>query len=312
VPDPGTAHGLGPHVVGRRVVVRRVVPGETGPSGGPALTDVLGVCTSWRDGVCTVQPESGAPVTIPVADIVTGKPVPPRASVRQRVSSRDAERHSSPLWPLVERVPLGEWELRSDPAPVGRLLKRANSCLALGDPGLPLPRAAAEVRAFYGARGRDALVQVEEGSAEESALAGLGWTPVAGGDAHFLLTSGAHASRRAGSDLDVEVEEDDPRVRVVRRVDGAEVGSGRAAIDRDWLGVHGLTVEPAHRGRGHGRAVMAALLEWGAEQGATTVWLHVETDNEPALALYGGLGFRVHHTNRYLREPGRSGSLEGA
>ena len=142
MPDPGTAHGLGPHVVGQRVVVRRLVRGETGPSGGPAMTDVLGVCTAWRDGVCTVQPDSGPSVDIPVADIVTGKPVPPRASVRQRVPAREAERHSLPMWPLVERVPLGEWELRTDPAPVGRLLKRANSCLAFGDPGVPLPAAA--------------------------------------------------------------------------------------------------------------------------------------------------------------------------
>ncbi len=44
-------HTLGPHVVGQRVVVRRVLPGETGPSGGPALTDVLGVCESWSAGV---------------------------------------------------------------------------------------------------------------------------------------------------------------------------------------------------------------------------------------------------------------------
>jgi ribosomal protein S18 acetylase RimI-like enzyme len=267
------------------------------------MTDVLGVCTSWRDGVCTVQPESGPPVAIPVSEIVTGRPVPPRASVRQRVPAREAERHSLPMWPHVERVPLGEWQLRTDPAPVGRLLKRANSCLAFGDPGLPLPEAAGVVREFYTTRGRDALAQVELGSAEETALAGLGWTLVPGGDAHFLLTSLAHASRSAGPDLDVEVSEDGPRVRVVRRVAGQDVGSGRAAIDRDWLGVHGLEVEPQYRGRGHARAMMAALLEWGAEQGASTVWLHVETDNEPALALYGGLGFRIHHSNRYLRAP---------
>src|SRR3954454_1860270 len=237
---PGTAHGLGPHVVGKRVVVRRLLPGETGPSGGPAMTDVLGTCLSWDGTTCVVAPESGPPVAIPLELIVSGKPVPSRPSMRQRVSSREAERHSRPLWPLVERVPLGEWELRTDPAPVGRLLKRANSCLAFGDPGLPLPTAAEAVRRFYAARGRDPLAQVEIGSDPDSALAGLGWTPVPGGDAHFLLTSLAHASRLVDADLDVEVEEDGPRVRVVRRVDGREIGSGRAAVDGDWLGVHGL------------------------------------------------------------------------
>lgn len=267
------------------------------------MTDVLGVCTSWRDGVCTVQPEAGAAVEIPLADIVTGKPVPPRASVRQRVSSRDAERHSLPMWPLVERVPLGEWQLRSDPAPVGRLLKRANSCLAFGDPGMPVEEAAEAVRSFYAARGRDALVQVELGSPADATFADLGWDVVPGGEAHFLLTSLAHASRLAGDDLDVEVEEDSPRVRVLRRVEGVEVGSGRAALDGDWLGVHALGVVPAHRGQGHATAMMAALLEWGAEQGASTVWLHVETDNDAALALYGGLGFRIHHTDTYRRAP---------
>jgi len=265
------------------------------------MTDVLGLCTSWRDGVCTVRPEVGASVDIPLADIVTGKPVPPRASVRQRVSARDAERHSLPLWPFVERVALGEWELRTDPAPVGRLLKRANSCLAFGDPGMALAEAAGVVRDFYDARKREGLVQLELGSAQESAFADLGWTAVAGGDAHFMVTSLAMAWRSAGRDTEVEVEEDGPRVRVVRLENGQEIGSGRAALDGDWLGLHGLGVVPEHRGEGHATAMMAALLEWGAEQGATTVWLHVETDNEPALALYGGLGFRIHHTNRYLR-----------
>jgi ribosomal protein S18 acetylase RimI-like enzyme len=270
------------------------------------MTDVLGVCTSWRDGVCTVQPEAGAAVAIPLADIVTGKPVPPRASVRQRVPARDAERHSLPMWPQVERAALGEWELRTDPAPVGRLLKRANSCLAFGDPGLPVEEAAAAVRSFYAARGRDALVQVERDSIVDAAFADLGWQAVPGGEAHFMLTSLAHASRLAGDDLDVDMEEDGPRLRVVRRVDGAEVGSGRAALDGDWLGVHDLEVVPAHRGQRHATAMMAALLEWGAEQGASTVWLHVETDNDAALALYAGLGFRIHHTDRYRVAPAAS------
>ena len=71
----------------------------------------------------------------------------------------------------------------------------------------------------------------------------------------------------------------------------------------DWLGLHGLAVDPAYRRRGLATAVVAALLERGAEQGASTAWLHVETDNASALALYEGLGFAVHHTCRYLLAP---------
>src|SRR5690242_9497064 len=71
-------HLLGPHVVGQRVVVRRLLPGQTGPSGGPAMTDLLGTCVSWGEGRCVIQPEAGEPVEIALADIVSGKPVPPR------------------------------------------------------------------------------------------------------------------------------------------------------------------------------------------------------------------------------------------
>ena len=267
------------------------------------MTDVLGLCTSWADGICVVRPEHGPDVAIAVTDIVSGKPVPPRASVRQRISARDAERHARPLWPDVERVALGGWELRSDPAPVGRLLKRANSCLAIGDPGMPVQEAVEQIVGFYDARGRDALAQVELGSSIEQELSALGWQPVPGGDAHFLVSSVAMAVRVAHGDTDVELVEEGPRAHVVRLLEGREVGSGRAAVDGDWLGVHGLVVDPAHRRQGHAGALMAALLEWGAERGATTVWLHVETDNQPALALNGALGFRVHHTCRYLTAP---------
>ena len=81
----------------------------------------------------------------------------------------------------------------------------------------------------------------------------------------------------------------------------AVVATGEATYHRDWLGIHGLQVHPEHRRRGLGTAAIAALLEWGAEQGATTAWLHVETDNTPAEALYERLGFARHHTCRYLR-----------
>lgn len=65
-------------MVGRRIVVRRLLRGEIGPTGGPAMTDLIGVCLAWDDAVCLIQPEHGEPVHIAVADIVSGKPVPPR------------------------------------------------------------------------------------------------------------------------------------------------------------------------------------------------------------------------------------------
>ncbi len=45
---------------------------------------------------------------------------------------------------------------------------------------------------------------------------------------------------------------------------------------------------------------MAALLAWGAEHGATTAYLQVLGHNEPALALYGSMGFPTHHAYAYL------------
>src|SRR4051812_34579655 len=105
---------LGPHVVGHRVVVRRVLRGESGPSGGPALTDVLGTCTAWGDGVCVVEPDGDAthePVTIAIADIVSGKRVPPRASTRHRVAPQEAQRRALALWRDLETTPLGDWLL---------------------------------------------------------------------------------------------------------------------------------------------------------------------------------------------------------
>ena len=83
------------------------------------------------------------------------------------------------------------------------------------------------------------------------------------------------------------------------------VASGVAAYADDWVGFRSIEVDPARRREGLGRAVMAALLEWGAEQGAATAYLQVLADNESALALYAGLGFREHHRYRYLAlEPG--------
>ena len=116
---------------GQRVVVRRVLPGETGPSGGPAMTDVLGVCLAWGDGVCVVAPTAGRRARdIAIADIVSGKPVPPRPSPRLRVSPREAQVRGFALFPDLVVAPVAGpsgWLLRSSATATAR---RANSVLA--------------------------------------------------------------------------------------------------------------------------------------------------------------------------------------
>lgn len=298
-------------------MIRRIIPGRTGPTGGPAFTDLLGVCTSWDAHEAVVQPEDGPPVTIPLSLVVSGKPVPPRPSVRHRVSVREAELHTAALGDIetAALVPGSDWQLRYEPAPTGRLRNRFNSCLAVGEPGLPLAEAAAQVRAFYTTRDRVPLVQVELDSSVEAGLRGLGWTPVPGRDNHFLLASLAQVRRALASSSQTgpapTVEVAVSGAQVVARIEG--VARGEAGLDAstgsggtaDWLGIHNLAVDEAHRRRGLARAVLSALLEWGAEQGARTAWLHVQTDNAPALALYESLGFAAHHSCRYLQAPQR-------
>jgi GNAT superfamily N-acetyltransferase len=267
------------------------------------MTDVLGTLVSWGDATCVVAPEAGSPVTIALADVVTGKPVPPRGSVRQRVTTREAEVRALPLWTAPTTQPLGEWLLRVVEGERGRGSRRANSCLAIGDPGLPLAPAAAHVREFYRAHDREVLVQAEAGSEIETGLTGLGWRVLEPLDAPYLVGSLVMARRVAGPDSGVQTSVDGTRLLATVSDDGEEVGRARGELNSDWLWVHGLQVEESRRGRGLGRRLMAGLLEAGAETGAGTVWLEVDRENTGAWMLYAGLGLREHHLCHYLQAP---------
>lgn len=73
---------LHPGLVGQRVIVRRVVRGEYGPSGGPAMTDVLGILEAWDDQTLSVRRADGDLVTVPLTDVAAGKQIPARAPRR--------------------------------------------------------------------------------------------------------------------------------------------------------------------------------------------------------------------------------------
>jgi GNAT superfamily N-acetyltransferase len=285
--------------VGRRVVVRRVLPGQTGPSGGPALTDVLGTCTAWGDGFCVVEPDgagAGGPVRIALADIVSGKPVPPRASVRQRVTPPQAQRRALALWPDLETEPLGDWLLRRSRTSTAR---RANSVLALGPSGLAGD--VERVVAHYESAGQRPIAAVLPDSGEDALFRGHGWVLESHDhDTVFQVAGVASVARRLPPPT-AAVELHEEGALVTARL--GDVASGVAAVDGDWAGFRSIEVVLDRRREGLGLAVMAALVEWAAERGATTAYLQVLGDNAPALALYSRLGFVEHHRYRYLAAP---------
>lgn len=272
-----------------------MVPGETGPSGGPALTDVLGVCLRWSDGECVVQPEDGPAVTIALELVVSGKPVPPRPSPRLRVSPRESQLRALALWPDLVTEPLGNWLLRSSETSTAR---RANSVLAFGPAGVE--DAYERVVAHYARP----IAAVLPDSDEHALFRQHGWV-VESHDADTILQLGsvARVARTLPDRLPEATLEPIGPGLVRALVEGpmtAPVAAGVAAYAEDWVGFRGLEVAASHRGRGLALAVMAALVEWGAAQGATTAYLQVLSDNAPALRLYQGLGFATHHTYRYL------------
>ena len=257
-------------------------------------------------------------------------------------------------WRGTEEAPLGGWLLRAGEGFTGR----ANSALTAGDPGLPLPEAAARVRRWYTARGLTPMASVSYPAGQpdrnpvDRFLAGQGWRlrdeaevivmtrPAAGPAAppapraagappaerwpsppirfddqpgddwlalyHFrgqpdlppiartIMTSApwqAFASVRDGD-----------RTVAIGRVAGTGASPGPAR-GTHWAGLTAIEVAPDYRRRGLAAAITSALVAQAAERGADRVYLQVEDDNEPALALYHRLGFTVHHGYHYRIAP---------
>jgi N-acetylglutamate synthase len=166
-PQVRVARRVGPAQVGTRVVLRRRLPG-----GG--VGDLLGDLVRWDDDAdaggdeprVTVRTRAGE-VTVAVRDVLGGKPVPPAPARRGRphrtIDWRDLQDLACDGWRPVEQ----EWLSPDPPTRAGWRLRaadgftgRANSALAIGDPGLPLTEAVDRVEAWYAARGLPSRVAV--------------------------------------------------------------------------------------------------------------------------------------------------------
>ncbi|QWC84379.1 GNAT family N-acetyltransferase [Nocardioidaceae bacterium] len=323
------AHGLGPHIVGQRVVLRRLVPGEVGPTGGPAFTDVLGVLEAWDEQAAVVRSESGVAHRVPVALVVSGKPVPPRPSTRLRLDAVALQHAAARSFPARTREPLGAWLLRDDEdedphTRDRRRVARRTSALAVGDPGIPLGDAVAEVERWYAARGRHPWASVVEDSPAAVAFADAGWTPArresptetwVGSVSRALRLLRAASPPRPSTEVALArtVDPVDEAVRgwsaEVAAPEGSaypSLASGRVVVDPagpETVGLLGLTTTTRARRQGLSRAVLVSLLDAVAESGARTLWLHVLGDSDAARSLYASAGLVCHHRAIYLTSP---------
>ncbi|MFL6098386.1 MAG: GNAT family N-acetyltransferase [Actinomycetales bacterium] len=139
---------VGPHHVGQRVVLRHAL------ADGRA-TDVIGDLVAWDSpsGYARLVTRQGE-VSVALADIILGKPVPP-PPVR-RLSVTELQDVMADGWQPLEREEYGGWRLRAAEGFTGR----ANSVLPLGNPPAPLVRAVDHVEQWYAARGLPARFAV--------------------------------------------------------------------------------------------------------------------------------------------------------
>jgi N-acetylglutamate synthase len=320
--------------LGRRVSVRRIA----GTAGGrPVFSDVVGVLTSWDNGVLTVLDRHDDTTAIAEEALVAAKAVPPAPVRRGRgaiaahlaVEAVDLERTAGRGWPATDSGRLGDWQLRA----ARGFTNRANSVLTGGDPGLPLDPALARITAWYRERGLPACLQVNTEDPLDAELEARGWLPSAAAlmqtaplapqvDDAAAAAAGVRLSRRPGegwlsryrrvtdpglAPTALAVLTGGPSVwfATVPGPDGEPPAAiGRCVVDGRWVGLAALEVDPGQRRRGLATAVTAALARAAADEGADLAYLQVEPDNQGAITLYERLGYRTHHRYHYRRQPG--------
>ncbi len=88
-----------------------------------------------------------------------------------------------------------------------------------------------------------------------------------------------------------------------------KIHSGNDRTDPPMGEIYVICTDPAYQGRGLAVRLLRAGLDYLSSRGLQIAMLYVDSGNAPALKLYAGFGFEIHHIDRAftLREPpGRS------
>jgi ribosomal protein S18 acetylase RimI-like enzyme len=284
--------------VGTRVSIRyRLVDGLTDVVGHVEATSPQVLVRTKSDGIVTVAPEA-----IVAVRELSHRPV--------RASEIRALEHAAALaWPGTEQQWLAGWFLRSGVVSGQAYTSRANSAIPL-DFSAALADLPAVVD-WYRDRGQPAWLAVPERLLRVSAT-GIKPTRVMVRDVPDSRGPAAVLAARPDAEWLAIYQRDVPVEVLTAVLDGevtfalaAGVAVGRGAVTSApdgtrWLGLSSVRVAEEARRQGHARAVCEALQAWGAEHGAEQAYVEVLADNGPAIALYESMGFRLHHSHRYI------------
>jgi N-acetylglutamate synthase len=246
----------------------------------------------------------------------------------------ELERSAAAHWRGTEEQWLGEWLLRAADGFTGR----ANSALALGDPGMPLDAALDYVTGWYRARGLPAMIAVPLPLAADAqdeldaALTERAWATrpgpafVMAADLPLAVAgSGLPADAQVAAEADPDAawlaryhyrgtDTQPPVMREVLtsaedqafisiRTESEVLAIARLSIADGWAGLAAVEVNPGHRRAGLGLAITAAACAEAARRDVRRVFLQVEAGNAAARALYERCGFRYSHRYHYRMPP---------
>jgi GNAT superfamily N-acetyltransferase len=295
--------------VGTRVSVRYRRP----PGSVPALSDAVGHLLQV-DPVVRVQTRQGDVVEFAAADVLTVRRL---TDVPVRNSQIRAVEHAAALaWPGVHQDWVDGWLLRAGHGAT----MRANSAvpLAIGASMNAVPA----IVDWYTQRGLIPRLAIPD------RLIPLGIDTPIECETRMMVCDLAHVTLASRSASNVTLASRPSRewldcyardvpVDVLAAVVGgdivfalrADAAVGRASVTQApdgtrWLGLSAVRVAPDSRGKGHAKAVCAALLAWGIDHGATRGYAQVVDGNAEtaaAVGLFGSLGFTAQHRCRYLR-----------
>ena len=293
-----------------------------------SATDVLGWIEATEHDSVSIAMSDGRVVRLFLADIIVARRAPAAAGGPSplRTTAEDLERYALPAW-LGISEPLGQWTLRA----AGGFTARANSCLAVGDPGMPISAAAAQIITFSSWHGIAPSAQVIAGAQPEADLRKIGW--VASGQTDVLVCRLSDLLGDELPDPNVQVVEtltasweaayqrsrpDDVDPAVVRMIldghpprafgglfgsDGQFVAIIRGHLSGAWLGLDAAWTDRGHRDRSLVTKNMIALGHWAARRGGRYVYVQVAGTNQLVRAAYASCGFTLHHRCRYLGAP---------